>query len=98
MRRNIEEFIESLPRIEPAWSMSIGFRISSLITGVLTVASVGGYLWLEWLWEARNSFGPVVFIFWSLLTFFVTLPSALITFGIWIAHNQKSRKDDSLHL
>lgn len=80
--------------------MSNSFHASLIVTTILVVTSVIGRLWLIWLWEARDEGGSfIVGYFWLLLTILMTVPSVLITLGMWIARKiRKPPEDQSLHL
>jgi hypothetical protein len=79
--------------------MSLGLRISIVITAILAAASTFGYLWLRSMAAAGDGGHLIVFYFWILLTILATVPSALITLGIWLGkRNRKAPSDNSFGL
>ena len=79
--------------------MSTWFRNSLIVTAILVGVSVAGRIWLEWLWQARDGGAFVVFYFWIFITLLATIPSTLITLGMWIARKMRKPPDSqSFHL
>ena len=80
--------------------MSLGLRISTIISTILITVSVVGWMLLMWLYEAGNHGGyQIVFYFWVLPTIFGTVFSCLISLGIWLGKRNRDHHDDqSLHL
>jgi hypothetical protein len=74
----------------------ITFYVQWAVSAVLVTVSVA--LWLMWAWD-RSGGGLIIFYFWALLTFLVTIPSVLITSVMWaVRWHREPPPDDSLHL
>lgn len=58
-------------------------------TVVLVTLSVLTYLWVQSLWQARSSLGPVLFYIWVMITI-PTFFSLMLTAGIWIFQRNRS--------
>jgi len=70
-----------------------------IVSAILVAASVSGYLWQRSLASVGDGGVMIIFYFWALLTFLLTLPSVLITLGIWLGRkNRESPADNSIHL
>lgn len=64
-------------------------RVMLATTVVLVALSLSSYVWLQSLWQARSSLGPVVFYIWVMITI-PTFFSLMLTVGIWIFQRNRS--------